>query len=201
MPVLNLNHTAGPITFGTGIVWTASNSESGQFGIGDLGPINPSFAFGINGIWVSIGSWAAFTNLDQSMTFTFSQGPERGVGGFFNYARSVVVSTFFTISAFDSTNNLIESHDISFLTGFDSINTGFFFGIEDATADIASFQVSGDFVAVTDFAIDDGRSRSPRDKEGMTSFSAGRGAKAGMGSRSTTHPAVSAVLWWRGSPP
>lgn len=138
MPAVNYAG-GGPYKFGNNIIW-ASSLSNGIFGwIG-------SYGFTGNGTWTGAPAFAGLNGIDNTMTFTFGNGPVQGVGGLFNYDPNLNTGNYFTFSALGSSGNVIESYQISFVSG--GTNTGETYYIEQPTADIYAIELSGGIVAI-----------------------------------------------------
>jgi hypothetical protein len=145
----------GPQNFGPGITWSSTNSSNQG---GSVFGYTGGYGFGGNGFWDgSLGPMAGLNDsypaygVTDTMTFAFST-PIAGVGGFINYLPGGSTPT--VIAAFDSSNNLIESATLNFITG-DSNNTGFFFGFLESTANISSFTLTDNYIGITDLTTSD----------------------------------------------
>jgi len=53
-----------------------------------------------------------------------------------------------TIAVYDSSNTLIESYNLTFITG-GYINSGFFYGFQEASAIISYFTLTDNFIGIT----------------------------------------------------
>jgi hypothetical protein len=84
----------------------------------------------------------------DTMTFAFST-PLSAVGGFLNY---VPGGNNPTIAVYDSTDTLIESDSLSFLTG-GGTDTGQFLGFEEGSADISYFTLTDAYVGITNLTL------------------------------------------------
>lgn len=118
---------------------------------------------GRNGAWLWNSGWGLDTNgtWDSGMdgfagfawggtiTFSFNDGPVAAVGGFMNDAPGY---SDFTISAYDSSMNLLETYSIwadAPISTPGALNDGAFRGISLDTASISYFSISG-YVPVVD---------------------------------------------------
>ena len=79
------------------------------------------------------------------MTFAFST-PVSAVGGFMNYAPDGNTPTI--IAVYDAGNNLIESAELTFLTG-QGTNTGFFYGFRETSNTISYFRLTDNYIGIT----------------------------------------------------
>ena len=146
-PTLN---TTASTSFGLNITW----SGSGVFGYdGVLG-------MGTNGQWNENSAQPlvtfAYTTRPGAMSFALgSNQVAQGIGGFINYCNSCGDSSL-TLSAYDSSGKLLESHNISFQTpGGASNSNGYFEGIQESTANIAKITLyGGEYVAITNFSVE-----------------------------------------------
>ena len=144
----------GPITFGPGITWSSTNAVHGGIGgIGDGSVFGSkgNYGFGPNGCWDGFGPFAALNdayirdNVTDTMTFAFST-PVSAVGGFMNYAPDGNTPTI--IAVYDAGNNLIESAELTFLTG-GGANTGFFYGFRETSNTISYFRLTDNYIGIT----------------------------------------------------
>ena len=135
----------GPQTF-DGIVWTSTNSEHNY---GSVFGSTTSYGFGSNGTWYSpFGPYVGLNSPSDTMTFTFTT-PVSGVGGFMNYAPNSNYGIP-VISAYDSSNNLIESYTLNWnFNNYGASNSGFFYGFSEDSATIKYFTLSNSFIAIT----------------------------------------------------
>jgi hypothetical protein len=149
----------GPITFGPGITWSSTNAVHGGIGgIGDGSVFGSkgNYGFGPNGCWAGFGPFAALNdayisyNVTDTMTFAFST-PVSAVGGFINYAPDGNTPTI--IAVYDAGNNLIESAELSFLTG-GGTNTGFFYGFQQTSNTISYFRLTDNYIGITSITIE-----------------------------------------------
>ena len=84
-------------------------------------------------------------NVTDTMTFAFST-PVSAVGGFMNYAPDGSTPTI--IAVYDASNTLIESAELTFITG-GGANTGFFFGFQEASNTISYFRLTDNYIGIT----------------------------------------------------
>ena len=92
---------------------------------------------------------AATNDPSSTMTFSFAT-PVSAVGGFLNYVPYSSGST--TIAAYTSSNTLIESYNLSFLTsGAD--NTGQFIGFSESSPIISNFTLTGHYIGITQMTV------------------------------------------------
>jgi hypothetical protein len=82
----------------------------------------------------------------DTMTFAFAS-PVSAVGGFLNYTPGNSTPT--VVAVYNSSDALIESYDLTFLTG-GGTDTGEFVGFSESTADISYFTLSDNYVGLTD---------------------------------------------------
>lgn len=149
MPAINY-HGKGPQTFGTAnpVTWTSTNAvHSGGSVFGWTG----TYGFGGNGLWTgALGPMAGLNDATDfflstdTMTFTFAN-PVSAVGGFLNYLAGLSTST--TIAVWDVHGNLIESSNLTFLTG-GGTDTGAFYGFQENGAIIKSFTLTDNYVGI-----------------------------------------------------
>jgi len=85
-----------------------------------------------------------FSGVTDTMTFSFAN-PVSAVGGFLNYGPGSLKPT--TIAVWDVHGNLIESFNLTFLTG-GGADTGAFYGFEEAGAIIKSFTLTDNYVGI-----------------------------------------------------
>lgn len=150
MPTVNY-FGSGPQVFGPNITWTSTNSTIQG---GSVFGYDSSYGFGSNGSWSSltmagVNSTFSFYGVTDTMTFEFDT-PVAGVGGFINYypdGRDLP-----TIAIYDSSNTLLDTAVLTFLTG-GGTNTGEFWGFQIATPDIKYFRLSDAYIGITDLTI------------------------------------------------
>jgi hypothetical protein len=143
MPGLNA-FGPGPQTFGPGITWTSTNAT---YTPGSVFGYTGNYYFGLNGNWRGdLGPMAGLNDTTDTMTFTFST-PISAVGGFLNYYPGLSNPT--TIVVYDASNNLIESYNLTFLTGGGD-NTGAFYGFSEVTNNIKYFTLTNNYIGITD---------------------------------------------------
>jgi len=146
------NFTFGPVQLGglvgMDVVFTANPIGRGISGSGSvLG--SGTYGLGPNGEW---GGNQTYSGLDSNagwMTYTFNSDPVARVGGFLNYAPGA--GTDVTIEALDAAGNTLESYRLAEVAPIDTpggLNAGAFRGISRASADIAAFRVSNQFVVL-----------------------------------------------------
>lgn len=132
-----------PVNFDHGVTWS-TNEPVGIFGY-DGGCI-----FGINGDWTGLDMSSPI--LDGSITFAFSR-PVSAVGGFLNYvpyAEAMRIGLGAAIiSVYDTSGRLIQSTQLTFTNGPDSLNSGEFVGFSEKTP-IGYFQLTGGGIGITD---------------------------------------------------
>jgi hypothetical protein len=132
------------------IIWSSTNASTQG---GSVFGYTNGYGFQANGFWdAAVGPMAgvndsfAVYGVTDTMTFAFAT-PVGAVGGFLNYVPGGSTPT--TIAAWDSGGNLIESFNLTFLTG-GGTDTGFFFGFQESTANISSFTLTDNYLAITD---------------------------------------------------
>jgi hypothetical protein len=149
---IGYNFTFGPVQIGDSVgkdvVFTANPFGRGISGSGSvLGSGN--YGLGPNGEW---GDNQTYSGLDSNggwMTYTFNSGPVASVGGFLNYAPGT--GTEVTIEALDAAGHTLESYllgQVAPILTPGGLNAGAFRGISRASADIAAFRVSNQFVVL-----------------------------------------------------
>ena len=127
---------AGPQVMAPGVTWSSASGGS-VYGWAD------GYGFGGNGFWS--GTPMMGTNDTVStMTVSFAS-PVAGVGAFLNYVEGMNAS----IAVYDSSNNLIESMNLTFSTGGGD-NTGMFYGFSESSANIAYFTMTGGYIGAAD---------------------------------------------------
>jgi hypothetical protein len=150
MPVVNY-FGPGPQTFG-GVTWTSTNADNQG---GSVFGFNEGYGFSGNGYWDSSMVMAGVNDstdafgVTDTMTFTLSS-PVAGIGGFLNYVPGSDNPT--TIAVWDTSGNLIESYNLTFLTG-GGTDTGFFYGFLEDSAIIKSFTLTDNYVGITDLTV------------------------------------------------
>ncbi len=149
MPVLQY-FGPGPQTVAPGIVWSSTNAFNQG---GSVFGYNLGYGFLANGFWdAGVGPMAGVNDsfdaygVTDTMTFAFAT-PVGAVGGFLNYVPFGTTPT--TIAVYDSTHTLIESFNLTFLTGGGN-DSGFFYGFQESTANISYFTLTDNYVAITD---------------------------------------------------
>lgn len=150
MPAIN-DFGTGPQTFGPGITWNSTNTISlSVFGYTGV------YSYASNGLWDgALGPMAGLNDsfddfgVTDTMTFSFAT-PVGAVGGLLNYAP--FGSTPTTIAVYNSRGVLIESDNLTFLTG-GGMDTGMFLGFQESTADIASFTLTGNYIGITNLTL------------------------------------------------
>jgi len=149
MPAVNY-FGGGPQSFGTTNVVTWSSTNATTQG-GSVFGYNVKYNFAGNGLWDGgLGPMAGVNDSfdlwgsTDTMTFSFAT-PVTSVGGFLNYIPGSSTNT--TIAAWDVHGNLIESYDLTFLTG-GGTNTGAFYGFQESTP-IKSFTLTDNYIGIT----------------------------------------------------
>lgn len=149
MPVLNY-FGPGPQVFGPGITWTSTNASNQS---GSVFGYTGGYGFLGNGSWSGgLGPMAGLNDstdaygVTDTMTFAFAT-PVSAVGGFLNYVPGSANPT--TIAVYDASNTLIESFNLAFNTG-GGTDTGFFYGFQEATANISYFTLTDNYIGITD---------------------------------------------------
>ena len=137
MPALNIDFATGVYTQAPGITWSG---DGGAFGSTQV------YYFGTNGFWSGSPPYAAVNSDEGSMQFSFAQ-PVSAVGGLINY--STGDESLPVISIYNSSNQLLESSQLSFSTD----GTGEFHGFQLANPLISSFRLSGSYMALRNLTI------------------------------------------------
>ena len=149
MPALDY-FGAGPQTFGPGVTWSstnASNQGGSVFGYtGGYGFLGNGFWTGALGPMAGVNDSTDVYGSTDTMTFAFTTAVG-AVGGFLNYVPGSNNPT--TIAVWDSLGNLIESFNLTFLTGGGN-DTGAFYGFQETTANISYFTMTDNYVAIVD---------------------------------------------------
>lgn len=137
LPAVNL-FTTGPQTITPGITWTSQSSNS-VFGWTN------GYGFAGNGYWdiSMIGS----NDGTSTMTISFD-APVSGVLAFVNYAPGYGTPV---ISAYDSSNNLLDSYTLNFSVSGN--NAGEFHGFQTGVANIASLTLSGAYIGASSVQV------------------------------------------------
>jgi PEP-CTERM motif len=151
MPVLNY-FGPGPqtVSVSPSIIWSSTNATMQG---GSVFGYNNGYGFLANGFWdAAVGPMAGVNDsfdvygVTDTMTFAFAT-PVGAVGGFLNYVPGGSTPT--TIAAYDSSHTLIESFNLTFLTG-GGTDSGFFYGFQESTANISYFTLTDNYIAITD---------------------------------------------------
>lgn len=160
MPAINY-FGPGPQTFGPGITWSSTNAANQG---GSVFGYNGSYGFGANGGWTgALGPMAGVNDsfdvygVSDTMTFALAT-PTNAIGGFLNYLPGDSTPT--TIAVYDAGMNLIESFNLTFLTGGGN-DTGQFYGFLESTPDISFFTLTDNYVAITTLTIGGGAPAVP----------------------------------------
>ncbi len=141
VPVDSSYRGDGPITFGSGVTWTATYGDA-VFGY------DSGYGFGGNGYWNGL-VMAGLNSASGSMTFSF-ENPVDAVGGFLNYAVPDVGTAI--IGIYDELDNLIEETMLSFFTG-GGLNSGYFFGFDLDSPLISYFKLSNAYIGIAHLTI------------------------------------------------
>jgi hypothetical protein len=154
VPMPSVNYFGpGPQSFGPGITWSSTNaSNQGGSVFGYTG----GYGFGGNGFWDgALGPMAGVNDsfddygVTDTMTFAFAT-PLSAVGGFLNYVP--FGSTPTTIAVYNSSSTLIESYNLTFLTG-GGTDTGQFLGFQESSPEISYFTLTDNYIGITDLTI------------------------------------------------
>jgi hypothetical protein len=146
MPTVNY-FGAGPQTFGN-YTWSSTNASTQG---GSVYGYTGGYGYLANGSWDgALGPMAGVNDsfqvygITDTMTFAFAT-PVSWVGGFFNYVPGGSTPT--TLAVYDTSSNLIESYNLTFLTG-GGVDTGEWIRFVESTP-IGSFTMSDNYVGVT----------------------------------------------------
>ena len=136
----------GPTSIGTNgfiVTYTANNSRALL-----SGPGGGTYGLGTNGAWQNL-AYAATNDRVGNVRFTFGSAVS-SVGGWMNYAPGFGAPT---ISAFDGSNILIASYDLSILAPIITSGTdqSEFRGISYAGG-IKSFEIGGSYILTQDLS-------------------------------------------------
>jgi len=134
-------NTAGPRTIAPGITWTSTVTNSAFAFTG-------AYGFCENGDWNGLNMIGLIGDLG-TMTIAFDS-PVAAVGGFINYAPCSFGEP--SISVYDSTNALLETLPLTFLTG-GAANSGAFRGFSEAVANISFFRLNNAAIGLTDLTV------------------------------------------------
>lgn len=148
LPMPSINYFgAGPQTYGN-YTWSSTNASNQG---GSVYGYTGGYGYLANGFWDgALGPMAGVNDsfdvyhVTDTMTFAFAS-PVAWVGGFFNYVPGGSTPT--TLAVWDTSNNLIESYDLTFLTG-GGTNSGEWIRFVESTP-IGSFTMTGNYVGVT----------------------------------------------------
>ncbi len=145
MPTVNY-FGPGPQTYGN-YTWSSTNASHQG---GSVFGYNQGYNFLSNGYWdAGVGAIAGLNDsydvygVTDTMTFAFTN-PVSWVGGFFNYVPGGSTPT--TLAVWDVNHNLIESYQLTFLTG-NGVNLGEWIRFEENTP-IGYFTMTDNYVAV-----------------------------------------------------
>ena len=146
MPAVNY-FGAGPQTFGN-YTWSSTNASTQG---GSVYGYTGGYGFIANGFWDGkLGPMAGVNDsfqvygVSDTMTFAFAT-PVSYVGGFFNYVPGGTTPT--TLAVYDTSSVLIESYNLTFLTG-GGTDTGEWIRFVETTP-IGFFTMSDNYVGVT----------------------------------------------------
>ncbi len=149
-PMPAVNYFGGsPQPVAAGITWSSTNASTQG---GSVFGYTGGYGFLGNGSWDgSLGPMAGVNDstdaygVTDTMTFAFTT-PVAGVGGFLNYVPGSLNPT--TIAVYNAANTLLESYNLTFLTG-GGTDTGQFLGFQEATADISYFKLTDNYIGIT----------------------------------------------------
>ena len=137
----------GPQSF-NGVDWSSTNATNQG---GSVYGYTGAYGFLGNGVWTgALGPMAGLNDsfdtwgVTDTMTFHFAT-PVALIGGFMNYVPNGSTPT--TIAVYDSANVLIESYNLTFLTG-NLPNAGQTIGFSETTADISYFTMTGNYIGI-----------------------------------------------------
>lgn len=105
---------------------------------------------GDNGVW-GVGNHFAAAGASGELRFTFAQ-LQSGAGALLNHFAQGPLSYDLVVSAYDASQQLLESYTLSVGTSFDSYNEGLFVGISRQTADIRAVTFRGVGVVADNFS-------------------------------------------------
>lgn len=141
------SNVIGPVQIGDLVglnvtVESSSNSNGLYFNWNGWGMVD-------NGNWGSGRTYVSLNGSDDSMLFSFNDGPISGVGGLVSYARfndinnSQALDLIFSV--YDNSMNLLETVNITSLADIvePNFNGSAFRGIQRNSADISYFEISG----------------------------------------------------------
>jgi hypothetical protein len=145
------NYFGGGPESGVGYTWSSTNDGILCCQGGSVFGYTGGYGFGNNGVWTgSLGPMAGVNDsfdvygVTDTMTFAFTT-PVSIIGGFLNYVPGGSTPT--TIAVYDSGMNLIESYNLTFLTG-QVTDAGQTLGFQEATADISYFTMTGNYIGI-----------------------------------------------------
>ena len=142
----NVNYFGPGPQPGPNYSWSSTNAfNQGGSVFGYTG----GYGFGGNGFWSGLNMAGLNDSHDawgvtDTMTFAFTN-PVSWVGGFFNYVPGGSTPTI--LAVYDTSNNLIESYNLTFLTGGGQ-NTGEWIRFTENTP-IGFFTMTDNYVGVT----------------------------------------------------
>jgi len=145
MPVMNY-FGPGPIVYGN-YTWSStnvSNQGGSVFGYtGGYGYLGNGFWDGALGPMAGLNDSFDAWGVQDTMTFAFTNSVLE-VGGFFNYVPNGSMPT--TIAVYDTSFNLIESYNLTFVVGT-GVNLGQWLGFQETTP-IGYFTMTGNYIGV-----------------------------------------------------
>ena len=146
LPALNY-FGPGPQSF-NGVDWYSENATDQG---GSVYGYTSGYGFGGNGFWDgTLGPMAGLNNSfdvwgsQDTMTFEF-QTPVSIVGGFINYVPGGSTPT--TIAVYDAANNLLDSYNLTFVTG-NGLNLGQTLGFDVGAPVIKYFRMTGNYIGI-----------------------------------------------------
>jgi hypothetical protein len=149
---VNEYYGPGPQSVAPGITWTSTNATNQS---GSVFGYTYGYGFGANGYWdsaldmIGLNDSYAVYGVTDTMTIAFSS-PVSAVGGFLNYVPGGSTPT--TIAVYNSSHALIESYNLTFLTG-GGTDTGEFYGFQEGSADISYFTMTDNYIGLTDLTV------------------------------------------------
>jgi hypothetical protein len=139
MTARNDPFSAGPVSFGSGVTYSASSASSV---IGNTG----AYSFGSNGSWKGV-PMAGLNTPQGSMTFDFAN-PVSSVMAELNWSPGQSGGLPVFISIFNSANELLETFQ---LTGGDDVLASGYFGFTRGSADISRMVMSNGYIGARNF--------------------------------------------------
>ena len=147
--------SSGPIEFvaanGDRILFSSSNSTTQS---GSVINYRNGYGFASNGLWQDPLLMAGLNASEGFMDFKFLKAPVSGAGGFLNWAPGSGPSSM-SITALDSSANILESYSLNFTTT-GAANTGrYFYILRNAQApDITTLRIRDAYAGIAEFTFD-----------------------------------------------